>query len=158
MNERELGRVLLQLDAGDLAGVPDARQPTWRVLERDRRRVRLVTGMTLVTWLAGLGLVLWALVAAGLLMPKHAKLMTDIRQGQIDPATRDQVAAYHQQVAMMLTVGVGWGVAVLAMAALCTLLLVRVSRQATLRQLNASLLAISEQLQRLQPTAPSHRP
>ena len=48
-----------------------------------------------------------------------------------------------------MTVGVGWAVAVLAMAALSTLLLVRVSRQATLRQVNANLLVISEQLQRL---------
>jgi hypothetical protein len=158
MNEKELGRVLLRLDAGDLAGVPDARQATWRVLERDRRRVRWLTGMTLVTWLAGLGLVLWALVAAALLMPKHAKLMMDIQQGKIDAATREHVAAFHQQVTMLLTVGVGWGVAVLAMAALCTLLLVRVSRQATLRQLNASLLAISEQLRQIQPTAPSRGP
>jgi hypothetical protein len=153
MNEKELGRVLLQLDANDLAGVPDARQPTWRVLERDRRRVRLVTGLALVTWLAGLGLVLWAMVAAGFIMPKHAQLMKHIAEGKINAETRDRVAAYHQQVTMMVTVAVGWGVAVLAMAALCTLLLVRVSRQATLRQLNASLLAISEQLRKLQPTA-----
>ena len=55
---------------------------------------------------------------------------------------------------MMMTVGVGWSVAVLAMAALSTLLLVRVSRQATLRQVNANLMAISDQLRRLDANAP----
>jgi hypothetical protein len=153
MNDKDLGQMLLQLDAGNLAGGPDPRQQTWHLLERDRRRVRLVTGMTLVAWLLGVGLVLWVLVAAGFIMPKHAQLMLHIQQGKVDAATRDQVAAYHQQVSMMLTVGVAGAVGVLAVAALCTVLLVRVSRQATLRQVNANLLAISEQLRQRQPSA-----
>ena len=151
MNEKELGRALLKLDASNLSGVPDAKQQTWRVLERDRRRVWWVTAMTLVTWLLGVALVLWVLVAAGFLMPKHAQLMMHIQQGKIDPATRDQVAAFHQKLTMMMAVGTAGSVVVLALAALCTLLLIRVSRQATLRQVNASLLAISEQLRQQRP-------
>ena len=151
MNEKELGRVLLKLDASNLAGVPDAEQQTWRVLERDRRRVWWVTAMTLVTWLAGVALVIWVFVAAGFIMPKHAQLMLHIQQGKIDAATRDQVAAFHQKFTMMMALGTAGAVGVLAMAALSTLLLVRVSRQATLRQVNASLLAISEQLRQQRP-------
>src|SRR5262249_38415218 len=153
MNEKELGRVLLKLDASNLAGVPDAKQQTWRVLERDRRRVWWVTAMTLVTWLAGVALVIWVLAAAGFLMPKHAQLMLHIQQGKIDAATRDHVAAFHQKVTMMMAVGTAGAVGVLAMAALSTLLLIRISRQATLRQVNASLLAISEQLRQLRPAS-----
>jgi hypothetical protein len=146
MNEKDLGRVLLKLDASNLAGVPDAKQQTWRVLERDRRRVWWVTAMTLVTWLLGVALVLWVLIAAGLLLPRHAQLMQHIQQGKIDAATRDHVAAFHQKVTIMMAVGTAASVVILALAALCTLLLIRVSRQATLRQVNANLLAISEQL------------
>ena len=151
MNEKELGRVLLKLDASNLAGVPDAKQQTWRVLERDRRRVWWVTAMTLVTWLLGVALVIWVFVAAGFIMPKHAKLMMDIQQGKIEAPTRDHVAAFHQKFTMMMALGTAGAVGVLAMAALCTLLLIRVSRQATLRQVNASLLTISEQLRQQRP-------
>ena len=50
MSEKELGKALLDLDALALAGVPDARQQTWRVLERDRRRVRRLTDLTVAVW------------------------------------------------------------------------------------------------------------
>src|SRR5436190_8030903 len=151
MNEKELGRMLLGLDAANLAGVPDAKQQTWRALERDRRRVWWVTAMTLLTWLLGVGLVIWVLAAAWFLIPKHAQLMLHIQQGKIDAATRDHVAAFHQKLTIMMALGTAGSVVVLALAALCTLLLIRVSRQATLRQVNASLLTISEQLRQQRP-------
>ena len=54
MSEKELGEALLKLDAAALAGVPDQRQQVWRILERDRRRVRMLTwGVVLVWLLAG---------------------------------------------------------------------------------------------------------
>ena len=94
MSEKELGKALLNLDALALAGVPDARQQTWLVLERDRRRVRRLTALTVLVWV----------------------------------------------LAMLL-----------ALAAICTVRLVFASRRATLRQLNASLLEVAEQLKRLRP-------
>src|SRR5262245_34744422 len=151
MNEKELGRVLMTLDASNLAGVPDAKQQTWRVLERDRRRVGWVTAITLVTWLLGVALVIWVIAAAWFIMPKHAKLMMDIRQGKIEASTREDVAAFHQKSTIMMALATAGAVGVLAIAALVTLLLIRVSRQATLRQVNASLLAISEQLRQQRP-------
>ena len=45
-------------------------------------------------------------------------------------------------------------VAALALAAICTVRLVFASRRATLRQLNASLIEIAEQLKQLRPAAP----
>jgi len=149
MSERELGRALLGLDAANLAGVPDAQQQTWRVLERDRRRLRTLTAVTLVTWLVAVGLVLTVLIGMGLLLPKHAKLLMDVSAGTVPPAVREAEQAAHTKAAAMLVVAVTGAVGVLAVAALCTVLLVRASRQATLRQVNASLVAISEQLKQL---------
>src|SRR5262245_19221520 len=56
MTERELGRALLTLDVAPPAA-PDARQVTQQVLQRDRRRIRL---------LAGLATLFWILTAAGI--------------------------------------------------------------------------------------------
>jgi len=46
MTEPELRQALLWLDAANLAGLPDARQLTWMVLQRDQRRVRRLAGVT----------------------------------------------------------------------------------------------------------------
>src|SRR5215472_13105480 len=56
MTERELGRALLHLDVAPPA-VPDARQVTRQVLQRDRRRIRL---------LATLATLFWTLTAVGI--------------------------------------------------------------------------------------------
>src|SRR5688572_24564338 len=156
MSETDLGRALLKLDAAGLAGVPDARRQTWAVLERDRRRVRLLTAMTLAVWLLAVGLVVWVLIAFGLLMPKHAKLMKDVHEGRITEAVREQVQGTHMQMFAMTTVTVAFAVGVLALAALCTVVLLIASRRATLRQVNASLVEIAEQLKRL--AAPAATP
>src|SRR5262245_52517532 len=57
VSEKELGKALLKLDAAGLAAVPDAHQQTWRVLERDRRRVWWLTLATLAAWLFAVALV-----------------------------------------------------------------------------------------------------
>jgi hypothetical protein len=66
--------------------------------------------------------------------------------GKGTPAERD--ALQHQLVESfeMGTLVIGFSVLVMAVAALCTVLLILASRRATLRQVNASLLVISEQL------------
>src|SRR5437870_3321729 len=77
MSEKDLGKALLQLNSLDLAGVGNARQQTWQVLERDRRRVRLWTGVTVGLWLLAMLWVVFVLVTFGLLMPMQAKLLQD---------------------------------------------------------------------------------
>src|SRR4051794_38748258 len=74
MSEKELGRALLELDSQKLAGVPDAREQTWKVLERDRRRVWWWTALTIGLWAAALFMVLLMLVHYALIFPLQAKL------------------------------------------------------------------------------------
>jgi hypothetical protein len=115
----------LELDARTLAGAGDPREPAMRIIERDRRRIWWQTAVTIALWVAALVMVLWMLVALALLMPFEAHL-------------RD-----------MITVGITCTIGVLALAAGSTVLLVLATRRATLRQINASLLEISEQLKQL---------
>lgn len=158
MSEKEIGRALLDLDSQRLAGVTDARQQTWKVLERDRRRVWWLTAVTVTLWSAAILMVLWMLVAMALLMPLQAELAKGNQPGggQLTPAMREAAERKAQIMFQMITVGITCSVGILSLAALSTLLLVLASRRATLRQINASLLEISQQLKELrQPAVPS---
>ena len=152
MNEKELSNALLNVDATDLASVPDARRLTWNVLERDRRRVGLLTALTVGVWLLAAALILFDLVVFGLIFPAQAHSWHDVETGKGTQAERD--AIQHQLLVAfeMGTLVIGFSVAVMAVAALCTVFLIRASRRATLRQVNASLLEISEQLKQLRRT------
>jgi hypothetical protein len=143
MNDRELGEALLAFDA---SGSPDARQQTWHILERDRRRVRRLTGLAVALWLVAAVLVLGMFVAMGLLMPRMAKLAQEVEAGRVTAAERERREQANRVTGQMITLGVAASVGVLALAALATVFLVLASRRATLRQINANLLAISEQL------------
>ena len=154
----DLGKALLQLNSLELAGVTDARQQTWQVLERDRRRVRLWTGVTVGLWLLAMAWIVFVLVTFGLLMPMQAKLLQDPDKADErfkDDPEKAKAAAQMREPVMMnlilqkLVVNVTAAVAVLSLAALATVFLVLASRRATLRQVNASLLEISEQLKLL---------
>ena len=149
MSEKELGRALLDLDSPKLAGVSDARQQTWKILERDRRRVWWLTALTVALWAAAILMVLGMLVAFGLVFPLQAKLRDPAELARLPPEMR-QDAQFKAQIAFqMVTVGVTVSVGILALAALATICLVVASRRATLRQINASLLEISQQLKEL---------
>jgi hypothetical protein len=146
MNEKELGRALLTVSATELAAVPDAQGLTQKVLQRDRRRVGLLTGLTVAVWLLAAALIFLDLVWFGFILPAQAHLWEMTAAGKGTPAERD--ALQHQLVESfeMGTLVIGFSVLVMAVAALCTVLLILASRRATLRQVNASLLVISEQL------------
>jgi hypothetical protein len=163
MSEKELGRALLELDSQKLAGVPDAREQTWKVLERDRRRVWWWTALTIGLWAAALGMVLLMLVHYALIFPLQAKLAGETDDAQLaqqrepgriqlDKLTPEELekAKFKAQILFqMATVGVTFSVGLTCMAVLASVLLNRASRQATLRQINASLLEISNQLKEL---------
>ena len=151
MSEKELGKALLNLDALALAGVPDARQQTWQVLERDRRRVRRLTGLTVAVWVLAMLLALGVLVAYGFLFPQYALLVHGVEQGKLTQAQgQEMLRTYLTGLQKNLLIQ-ALSVAALALAAICTVRLVFASRRATLRQLNASLIEIAEQLKKLRP-------
>jgi len=167
MSEKELGQALLNLDSQKLAGVANSQEQTWKILEQDRRRVWRWTALTMALWGAALLMVLLMLVAYGLVFPLQAKLA-----GLEEPSTRAQheqslidldnltpeqreIGKFKAQIMFqMVTVGVTASVGILALAALSTVFLVLASRRATLRQINASLLEISQQLKELQRKSP----
>jgi hypothetical protein len=154
VNEKELGKALLNVSATELAAVPDAQGLTQKVLERDRRRVRLLTGLTVGVWLLAAALILLDLIGFGFILPAQAHLWgtwTAIENGKGAQAERD--ALQHELVVWfeMGTLVIGFSVLVMAVAALCTVFLILASRRATLRQVNASLLVISEQLRQARP-------
>jgi hypothetical protein len=151
MSEKELGRALLDLDSQKLAGVPDMREQTWRILESDRRRVRRWTVLTIASWAAALVMVLLMLVAFGLVFPLQAKLREDAQVARLG-LTPDQAAEAQfnaQIIFQMITVGVTASVGLACFAILSSVFLSLASRRATLRQINASLLEISNQLRDL---------
>lgn len=150
MNEREMSRMLLDLDAGELSHPADARMHTARILERDRRRGRWLMVFAVGLWTVTALLVMGVLVFLGLLFPmkaeinkgEHARRFGAEKAAQIE---RDVDVGMNMTIVLTaLAVGVCSG------AVLFTLLLVINSRRATLRQVNANLLEICEQLRRLQ--------
>lgn len=146
MGEKDLGRSLLNLGAPGLSGVPDVHRQTWTILDRDRRRVRFLTGLTLGVWLLSTALIWVVLVKFGLLFPEMAKLRMDAERGLLTAAQQAQM-----KDALLLgfqkgTLVIAFSVAVLGVAAFCSVLLNLASRRATLRQINASLVEISAQL------------
>jgi hypothetical protein len=148
MTEKDLGRALLALDADKLAGA-DARQQTWKILECDRRRVWWLTAITIALWAGAILMVFGMLVAFGLVFPLQAKLRDPAELARLPPEMRQDAQFKAQITFQMVTVGVTCSVGILAMAALATILLVLATRRATLRQINASLLEISQQLKEL---------
>ena len=151
MSEKDLGRALLDLDSRQLAGIADPREQTWRILERDRRRVWWLTAATIGLWAAAILMVLSMMIAFALIFPLQAKLRDEAQQVRIGltPETAED-AQFNAQMAFQLgVVGVTVAVGVTCLAVLATLLLTIANRRATLRQINASLLEISQQLKEL---------
>jgi hypothetical protein len=148
MSEKELSEALLKME-GNLPVLPDLKGMTRNVLERDRRSVRRWTVLTVWLWLAAVAMVLFIFVAMGLVMPMQAKVRDGKHKGKVAGDDAEVKMMVNQVLPQMLTLGVAGSVGVLGLASLSTLFLVQASRQATLRQMSASLLAISEQLKEL---------
>ena len=151
MSDKEIGKALVNLDAGASAGVPDARQLAGKVWQRERWRVRLLTGLTMLLWLlAAAGVFFVIYVVTWHLYPRQQQLMRDATLGKLPVEKVVEIQALHFQLVEICTRVVAAAFIALTLAALCTVLLVLVSRRATLRQINHQLAEISEQLKQLQ--------
>jgi hypothetical protein len=145
MTEKELGRALLNLDMVPSSPAPDPRQLTRTILERDRRRIRL---------LASLATLFWVLTTAGVVCLCPFYVIVVAPRLRAYQAGRAQLENDWNDWAMVGDWAAYWILACiisLLLAAVCTVLLILLSRRATLRQINAGLVEISEQLKRLQP-------
>ena len=141
---RDLSAALLEFDAG-AAPVSDTRRQVQNVLRRDRRRVRVLTGLAVALWLAAAGGI-GSLVYVG-----YAMVFPKLKSAAFQPerVPRAEAQALHTYVVGVGATLLGVSVCILALATLFTLLLVLASRRATLRQVNAGLLEVTEQLKQL---------
>jgi hypothetical protein len=149
MTEKELGKALLNLDLVPAPAAPDPRQLTQKILERDRKRIRL---------LAGLATLFWVLTTVGIVCLCPFYVMIVAPRLRAYQAGRAQLEKDWNDWAMVGDWAVYWILACiisLLLAAICTVLLILLSRRATLRQINASLVEISEQLKQLRKLPPT---
>ena len=149
MDEHELGEALLRAGAAEDRDLPDARDLSSSVLARDRRRLRTLGGLILALWLAGAAGIGFVLYNLAIYVPEYMRLMMKIEEGGVSMEQRQRIQENNLggfQIGLSITVG---SVAILALAALGTFLLVLASRRVTLRQVNASLALISDRLQQL---------
>jgi hypothetical protein len=154
MNEKQLGQPPLNANAphGVVLG---ARQIAERILNRHGRRVRLLIGLTALFWvLAGIGVFFVLHVMVWRLYPHEQKLMRDAAQGKLTLEKVAEVQAVEFRAAELCARVIGTAFLALSLAFLCAILLILASRRATLLQINASLAAISEQLQSLPRSPP----
>jgi hypothetical protein len=137
MNEKELAERLLQLGASELANPPGPRELTQRIIARDRRRVAALAALAFVFWL---GSVVVLYVFMGELLGVYAQFQ---KAGW--PAADPHAAPVYR-----FLLGLSGSVEALSFAFLLTMVLLFVSRRASLRQINANLIEISEKLERLE--------
>lgn len=153
MADNEVGKALLKLDAATATQV-DAAAQARRVIRRDRWLVRGLTGVAVLLWIAasaGVFFVAW--IAIIFVFPRHQALARNfaaMTSEQIADAQTHNLQAWELCIELISASFIA-----LTLAALCTVWLVLLSRRATLREVNASLAAISEQLRLLRQSPPA---
>jgi hypothetical protein len=147
MLDKDVGEELLKLDLSPKADTPATQIE--RIIDADRRHVKRWTRISIALWiLAALGAIV-IFVMGGFAFPMIAKLLAEKGEGTLEnPDTPLLVLA--KLTAMCLVCGTASFI-VLVCAGLTTVMLLVRSRSATLRQINANLLLISEQLKRVPP-------
>jgi hypothetical protein len=146
MSEKEIGRALLRGEEPI-----DVQAMTRRVLRRDRRRVGVLSIICFAAWM-GVVMVPWSVI-----LPAMAKIGVTAAAMNGLPGAQDAQSAQRQQYMLEAAEELKNGtllafftsIGSMFVAAVCTVLLIVVSRRATLRQVNARLAEISEQLGRL---------
>jgi hypothetical protein len=149
MTDHELANSLLQAGAAEGPAAQAGRHLAAQVLDRDRRRIRLLGAATLLLWLLGAAGIAFVLYELSVYVPQYL----DFRYEKAGARSLEKRQSFQEgyfagfQVGMVVVTA---SVAVLALASLGTFLLVLATRRATLRQINASLVLISQRLERLQ--------
>ena len=157
MSERDLGQSLLQAAMTERSGPLDNGDPTAQVLQRDRRRMRLLGGATLLLWLLGACGIAFVLYELYVHVPEYWAFRSE-KTGTTSMERRQSITESSLAGVQIGIVVISCSAAVLALAALGTFLLVLDTRRATLRQINTSLALISERLERLQELRERERP
>jgi hypothetical protein len=164
--KKALVDTLLAIDGRMPASSAEAREVAKEVLRRDRRRVRILTWVTsgffLLTVLGICGSVYWYQIKVLPYMNHFERdFMEWAKSINVEPLSKDSPQA-NLAVSMAISCRILYKIqlanlggtmalfVVMLAAAVCTILLIRATRGATLRQIQASLLALSEQFDALQ--------
>ena len=141
MNENDLSAELLKRAAeqggGGGGGGDASAQITSYVIRKDRRRIRILSGVIIGSWL------LAALLIPSVLLPMWAKLKGHAGDASITPEGAMQgLAIVSTFIATVSTLAS-------LLAAIATVWLVLTVRRATLNQVNIGLAGVTAQLKRL---------
>lgn len=166
--KKTLGNVLLAIDGWTPSLSVEGREVAKEALRRDRRRVRILMGLTIGLFLLTvLGIcfcvgVYYLRVVPGVhrfeqelsvLQQQFAKQYPQPSEPDLLQTTAC-VAAVSGKMLFRLQLANVWAISalfvVMVASAFCTVLLIMASRRATLRQIQVSLLVLSEQLDALQ--------
>jgi hypothetical protein len=163
--DKNVGDALLKLNLSPQSDSPAVQIE--RIIDEDRRRVKRWTRISIALWIiAALGAMV-IFVIGGIAFPLIAKLVMEekhvasavaadgkpdaeksadmTKEGESPLDTNTPFTVLAKLVAMCLVIGTG-AFMVLVFAGLATVLLLLRTRSATLRQINANLLQIAEQL------------
>lgn len=135
MNEKKLASALLDLGAEE-GPPPKAQEQIEKVLHRDRRRVKILLCVTGICWIVSTGALYWFILS-------WFGLYAELEQAGELP--QDPVVAKTFEFTLYLAGAIEG----LIFALLSTILLLMCQRRATLRQINANLAQISQQLNEL---------
>jgi hypothetical protein len=149
MSEHDLGKGLLHAATAEGPGSLDHCGRTGPILARDKRRIRLLGGATLALWLLGVCGIAFVLYELSVHVPEYLAFRWE-RSGTRTIERRQSITESALAGFQIGIVVISCSIAVLALAALGTFLLVLDTRRATLRQINASLILISQRLEQLQ--------
>ena len=137
MSDRELAKALLRLGATEQPAAPSPKEQIRRILARDRHLVKLLTALTVFLWLG-------SVVVLYYFMFEVLGLYTRVEQAG-GPASDPLVKPVYQ-----FLLALAGSVEALALAFLSSMILLFVTRRASLRQINAGLLDLTEKLDRLE--------
>jgi hypothetical protein len=148
--KKALADTLLEHDCGTATSTAEARALAERVLRRDRLRVRVLTGATILLFLLTVVGIYWNFhLAKTEIYSKIFECNDQVFRRDITPVEAQILVlltdAYMLQFKSILATLVAFGA--ILVAAVCTILLVLATRRATFRQIRVSLRVLSEQIE-----------
>ena len=142
MSEKEIGRALLNVE-NSAAEMRPAGEIADQIFKRDRLRLRILAGVSTCFWAVTVAGVIWLIVFYFMFIVPRLEAYAAGRL-RLENDWAQWIRAFDAGAEIVLT-----SIIAFFLAALGTMWLVFSSRHATLRQIQADLAQISEQLKRL---------
>jgi hypothetical protein len=147
MTDKDVRAAMNKLDTAAPSDALPPQRAASRVIERHHRQMRLLMGTSIVLWFVAAAGVLYVVYGAlWHFYPRQKMLFREAALGKLTAEQIDALQATHYIVIEAATIILAASFLALALATLCTVVLVVVSRRATLAQINRHLAEISEQL------------